>query len=147
MVMTHMCTYGSPGGWQSLTTPLNLVFINPFDAPYIQAKGCHIGWDGYLQGLRDSQRGSLLCQSTSLSRRSRGFGFDFFRLLWGQLGYGASRVLMISFRRGGAEDREECDRASLRSLYKPSASNPATASSTFCNTSASQLLCFLLQKN
>ena len=38
---------------------------------------------------------------------------------------------------GGAEDMEECDRAPLRSPYKPSASNPTTASSTFYNPSAS----------
>ena len=25
-------------------------------------KGCHVGWDGNLQGLGDGQGGSLLCQ-------------------------------------------------------------------------------------
>ena len=38
---------------------------------------------------------------------------------------------------GGAEDMEECEKAPLRSLYKPSASDPATASCTCSNPSAS----------
>ena len=40
----------------------------------------------------------------------------------------------------------ECDRAPLRSPYKPSASNPATAISAFCNRSASNCCTSSLNK-
>ena len=104
---------------------------NPFWSPHIQTKGCHVGRDGYLQGLRDSQGGRLLCQYVSLSCRSGGFVFNLPRLLRGQLRYTGGRGLVTSLRRGGAEDMGKCDRAPLRSLFKPSASNPTTAISTF----------------
>ena len=120
----------------SCCTP-NPAFIDPFDAPHIQTEGCHMGGDGYLQGLEDSQGRGLQCQSDSLSGRSGGFRFDSFRLLRGQLGYGDSGNMIISFRLGGAGDMEECDIAPLRSPYKPSASDPATASCMFCSPSAS----------
>ena len=38
---------------------------------------------------------------------------------------------------GGAEDMEDCDMAPLRNLYKPSASDPATANCTFYSPSIS----------
>ena len=40
---------------------------------------------------------------------------------------------------GGVEDTEECDMAPLRSPYKPSASDPATANCNFCIPSVSSL--------
>ena len=45
--------------------------------------------------------------------------------------------MVAFFGEDGAEDTEECDTAPLRSLYKPCASNPATASCTFCSPSLS----------
>ena len=87
--------------------------------------------NGYLQGLRDSQGGSLLCQYISLSCRSRGFRLDLPRLLKGWLRYGGCRGLVTSFRKGWCRGHGECDRAPLRSPYKPSAYDPATAISTF----------------
>ena len=35
----------------------------PFWCPHIQAKGCHVGGNGYLESLWDSWGGSLWCQS------------------------------------------------------------------------------------
>ena len=72
----------------------------PFWHPHIQMKGCHVGGDGYLQGLGDGQGGSLLCQYASLSCSSRGFGFNLPGLLRGQLRYSGSRGLMMSLGRG-----------------------------------------------
>ena len=96
-----------------------------------------MGRDGYLQSMGDTHGGGLWCQSNPLSCSKGGFGFDFFRLLRGQHGYIGSGGMMMTFRWGGAEDMDECDIAPLRSLYKHSASNPATTSCTFCNPSAS----------
>ena len=48
--------------------------------------------------------------------------------------------------RGGADDTEECNIAPLRSLYKPSASNPATARCTFCSSSTSNCCASSLSK-
>ena len=39
-------------GW-FLTAPLNLALVNPLGAPHIQVKGCHVGRDSNLQGLRE----------------------------------------------------------------------------------------------
>ena len=46
-------------------------------------------------------RGSLLCQSASLSCRNRGFVFNTFRLLRGQLGNGGGRGMTTSLGGGG----------------------------------------------
>ena len=78
--------------------------------------------------------------------RCRGFGFDFFGLLRGWLRYGDSRDLTMSLGQELGSRHEECDRAPLRSLYKPSASNPATAISTFWNPSASNFCASSLNK-
>ena len=79
LVPVHMSAHDSLGSGHSLTAHLNLAFVNP----HIQAKGYHAVGDGYLQGLGDSQGGSLLCQYASLCCRSGGFGFDLPRLLRG----------------------------------------------------------------
>ena len=114
--------------------------------PHIQAKGCHVGGDGYLQGLVDGQRGRLLCQYTSLRCRSGGFGFDFFRLQRGWLGYGGGRGSLMSLGKGLGSRDGECDRASLRSLYRSSASDPPTAISTPLSPSASNYCASSLNK-
>ena len=51
------------GGW-SFTATLSSPLADSFDAPHIQMKGCHVGKDSNLQGLRDGQGGSLLCLYT-----------------------------------------------------------------------------------
>ena len=132
-----MCTYSGLGGWQPLTAPLNPAFMDPFDAPHIQGKGCQMGGDGYLQSLGDSQGGGLQHESKPLSHRSRGSGFNSFELLRGPLGYSGGRGWQHLLGGDGAEDTEECDTAPLRSPYKPSAANPATASCTCGSPSAS----------
>ena len=115
----------------------------PFWCPHIQVKGCHMGRYGYLQGLRDSQGGSLLWEDASLSCRSRGFGLDIF-------GHGFSTVVVGTWwcllGGGGAQDMREYDRAPCRSLYKPSASDPAKAISTFWSPFASNCCTSSLNK-
>ena len=59
--LAHMSTNGCMGGGWSFAVPLNLALIDPFDAPHIQMKGCHVAGDGNFQGLRDSCGWSLLC--------------------------------------------------------------------------------------
>ena len=44
MVTVHMSAYGSPGGGQSLAAPLNLAFVNPFNAPTFRQRG--VMWVG-----------------------------------------------------------------------------------------------------
>ena len=62
--LAHIGTNGhTRGGW-SLNAPLNPALLDPLDAPTIQAKGCHVGRDGNLQGLRDGEEKSLLCLHT-----------------------------------------------------------------------------------
>ena len=39
IVPVHMSAYGSLGGGQSLTAPLNLTFVNPFHAPQFKQRG------------------------------------------------------------------------------------------------------------
>ena len=75
--------------------------------------------------------------SSTPNHRSRGFRFDSFRLLRGQLSYSGSGDMMLFLSGVGAEDPEECDRAPLKSPYRPSASNPATTNSIFCSPSTS----------
>ena len=90
MGLAHMSAYGYPGGGWSFTAPLNLVLVDPFDAPHIQMRGCHVGWDCNLQG---SQGESLLCWYAPLSYGSRGFRFSLFGPLRGWLWHSVGRGL------------------------------------------------------
>ena len=130
MGTAHMCGYNSLGGWWPLTASLNLAFIDSFWCPPHSGKGVWYGWRWLPPKLgRQLRRGPLVpVQSPKLQD---------FGLLREQLGYGGSGGLTTSFGWGGAEDTEECDTASIRSLHKPSASDLATASCTLCSPSAS----------
>ena len=109
----------------------------PLDAPQLQMKGCQVGRDSHLQSWWCSLEGNFQCQFNCFHCRSRSFRCNFFRLLrrwfgrWWQLGYGSI------FWVGGAEDMGECYMDPLRSLCRPSASDPAIASSIFLNPSVS----------
>ena len=142
MVMMYMCTDGNLRCWQSLTTPLNPAFINPFDAPHIQVKGCHMGGDGYLQSLETAKEGASCTNPLPSVTGVEGLGSTPLDSWGGRLNMVVIGAWWHLLGRGGAEDMEECDIAPLRSLYKPS----ATASSTFCNPSASNHCASLLNK-
>ena len=138
MGLAHMGTNGHMTGGQSFSTSLNLSLVDPLDVPHIQTKGCHVGGDSNLQGLRDGQGGSLLYMHATLSYGSRGFWVNLFRLLRGGLDMvvaGAHQHLLTG---GWAIGAEEWDRAPWKSLYKPSASKPATANSTFWRPAVSR---------
>ena len=132
----HVSANGCPEGGWSLASPLNLALINPFDALHIQS--AMWAGDGYIQGLKDGQGGSLLCQNASLSCESKDLGLTSL----GSWGDGLDTVAVGAwwylFEGGRAVDMGECDRAPLRSLYKPSASNPAIAIFTFWRPSVSK---------
>ena len=95
----HVCIWQPRRLMAPYYTPQPDIY-KPFWHPHIQAKGCHMDRDGYLQGSGDNQGRGPLCQSTFLSLESRGFRFDSFRLLRGQLGYSGSRGMMTSFMWG-----------------------------------------------
>ena len=69
--------------------PHNLAMINPLGSPHINMKGCHVSRDGDLQGLRNGQRGSLLCLQAPLSHRHWGSWLTSSDS-WSWLGYGHS---------------------------------------------------------
>ena len=77
MVPAHMDAYGSLESGCSLTASLNPAFVNPFDAPHIQAKGHHVGGDGYLQGLGDSQGGASCADMPPSVAGAEGLGLTF----------------------------------------------------------------------
>ena len=68
----HMSANGYTGGGRSLVAHLNLATINPLTGSHVNTKGCHVGWDGDLQGLRNGQRGDLLCLCTPSATDARG---------------------------------------------------------------------------
>ena len=134
-----MSADGSTCDWQPLNAPLNPAFIHPFDTLHIQAKGCHIGWDGYLQGWGDSQGEASCANLPPSAAGSEGLGSIPSDSWEGSLENSGSKDLAMSFRWGEAEDMGDCDMAPLKSLYKPSASDPATANCNFRSASVSSL--------
>ena len=93
----HMSTYGCMGGGWSFAAPLNLALIDPLDAPHIQMKGCHVGGDGNLKGLRDTQGESLLCWYAPSAMGAEDSGWTFLGS-WGDgldmVGVGAWQCLL-----------------------------------------------------
>ena len=73
-VPTHMGADGCTGGGRSFMVPLNPAMINPLTSPHINTKGCYVGWDGDLQGLRNGKRGGLLCLCAPSATDARGAG-------------------------------------------------------------------------
>ena len=69
----------------------------PFWCPQLQVKGCHVGRDGHLQSLGHSWGGSFWCQFNPSNCQSRGFWFDSFRLLRGQLRSGGGGSMTALF--------------------------------------------------
>ena len=111
---------GCMGGGRSFVAPLNPVtMINPLSSPHINTKGCHVGRDGYLQGLGNGQRGGLQCWYTSPSHWCQGVWTSTFRFLGGWLGHSHSgspcqHLLAV----GGTIGKDKCDKASQRRPYK-----------------------------
>ena len=95
VISAHLYTDGSPLGWWPLTTPFNLAFVNPLDAPQLQVKGCYVGGNGHLQSLWDSSGGSLWYQFNLLDHRSRDLRCSPFGLLRGWLRYGGSWSMVV----------------------------------------------------
>ena len=57
----HIGTNGHMRGGRSFMAPLNPATIDPLSGANVNMKGCNFSRDGDLQGLRNGQRGSLLC--------------------------------------------------------------------------------------
>ena len=79
---------GHMGGGRYFMTPLNLALVNPLSSPHVNMKGCHVSWDGDLQGLRNGQTEGLLYMCAPLSHRHQGFltsTFRFLGVLWTQV--------------------------------------------------------------
>ena len=68
----HMGTDDCTEDGRSFMASLNPATVNSLNGPYINMKGCHVGQDGDLQGLRNGQRGGLLCLCTPSTTDARG---------------------------------------------------------------------------
>ena len=62
-------TDSSPWGWWILFAIFNLALIYPFDAPNLDPKGLHVGWNGLLWSWGNRWRG----RSSGLTYRFRDF--------------------------------------------------------------------------
>ena len=129
VVSAHMGTDGCMRGGRSFVAPLNLAMINPLIGPHINMKRCHVSRDGDLQGLRNSQRGSLLA-SAPPQPPMPGVLDQHFQIPGGWLRHSCSGSPLMSLSRGGAISMDECDKSSQRKPYRPSALDPAMANST-----------------
>ena len=84
MVPVQMGSNGHMGAGRPFMTPLNPAMINPPSGPHVYMKGCHVRWDGDLQGLRNGQRGSLLCLCGTDTRGSEPVLSDAWGMAWTQ---------------------------------------------------------------
>ena len=141
-----MCAYGSLGGWWSLTAPLNLAFIDPFDAPTFRWRG--VIWAGMAtsKAWETAKEGASGASPIPLAIGVEGLGLTPLDSWGGSLDTVAVGAWQHLLGEGKAENMEECDIAPLRSWYKPSASDPATSSCTFCSPSTSNCCASSLSK-
>ena len=117
---------------------INLVMLGPLHGPHINTNGCHVGRDGNLQSLRNGQGGGLLCLCTPSATEVEDSG-SALSVSWEggfeKVVVGVHQCLFIG---GGAIGMAEQDRAHCKSPYRPSASDLATANSTFWRPTASR---------
>ena len=134
----HMGADGCMKGGESFVAPLNPAIFDPLGGPHVNMKGCHVRRDGKLQSLRNGQRRGLMHlyaplatevkDSRSALSGSWEGGFDI-------VAVGVHGCLLIGC---GAISIAEQDWAPHESPYRPSASDPATADSSFWRPSASK---------
>ena len=145
-----LCTDGSMWGWWPLTVPLNLAFIHPFDAPNCRQRGAM--WVGMAtsrawEAAGEGTSGTSSTSPTTGVEVSGSAPLDSWGGTWEMVVVGA-RQHFLGW--GGVEDMGECDTAPLKSPYRPSATDPATAFLIFCSpcisncctSSHSKLACF-----
>ena len=144
VVPVHIGADGHMRDGRFFMAPLNPA--TPLSGPNVNTKGCHVGRDGDLQGLRTGQRGSLLCQCIPLSHQWQGFWISTFRFLGCGLDTVAGTAHWCLLAGGRAIGRDEWEKASQRRPYRSSALDQATASSTFWRPTASKQLASLQRK-
>ena len=118
------------GGRWSLATPLNLILINPFDTPTFKWRGA------MLAGMATSKAWEMVREGASCANiPPSAMGVEDSGLTPGSWREGLHMVAVWAWQHllvgGWAVEIGEWDRAPLRSLYKPSASDSTTAISTF----------------
>ena len=120
-----MGTNSGPWGWWVLLAALNLASVHSFDAPTSTQRGCMWAGMAFSKAERAAGEAGPVAWSAGLETSgpvdSQGGG-------WVVVVLGA----WWGFLEGGWDGRRwECDATPLRSLYRPYASDPATASLIF----------------
>ena len=96
------CTHGHKwlmGDGRSYMAPLNLAMINPLSDSNINMKGCHFGWDGNLQGIRNGKKGTSCACVPPSATDARGSGPALLDS-WGWLWHSCRGSLSVSLSRG-----------------------------------------------
>ena len=133
MVFVHMCTYSSLCGWQPSLHPSTQHLYTLLMPPTFRQRG--IMWTGMAtsktwETAEEGASSASPIPSTAGAEASGSIPLD----SWGGgLDMVAVGVWLHLLGGGGAEDMEDCDTAPLRSPYKPSASDTATANCNFCS--------------
>ena len=126
-------------GWWPLTAPLHLAPINPLDMPQLKAKGCHVGRVATSRACDTAEEGASGANSTStsLTAGAESPGATSLESWVGSLEMVADGIWWHFLGGGGMENTGEWDMALIKSLYKPSTSDPAIADSILHNPSVS----------
>ena len=137
MVPAHICTDSGLWGWLPLTAPLHPALINPLDAPNCRWSG--VMWAGIATSKAGdaAEEGTSGASPVSLATGTEASGAASSGCWGGGLEMVEVGLWWHFLDGGGADDMGECDMAPLKSLYKPSTSDSATAVSIFPNPSIS----------
>ena len=134
---THGCKWPHER-WMVLHCTPQPGIHRPSWCPHIQMKGCHVSRDGNLLILRNGWGGGLLYLCTPQPQEWRGLRINTFRLLGGWFWHSSGGGYLTPPDKGSAIGMAEWDRVLCKSPYRSSASDPATANSTFCRPTASR---------